>query len=116
MSPRFNRPGRVRMARRWARAGLAGVLLSCGGDHAINPVAAATITWTGTAGGPNWAAPMNWDLNRPPFNGDDVFFGPSPQTATVDNLTSRTVSSITFDPAVAAMYSVTVTGNATLCA
>src|SRR4051812_27506300 len=100
MGSRLDRRRRTGRGRGWSGAGVLGVVLGCGAA-AESRAGAATITWTGAAGGPNWAAPMNWDLNHPPFNGDDVFFGPSPQTATVDNITFRTLASITFDPAVA---------------
>ncbi|EEF57349.1 hypothetical protein, partial [Pedosphaera parvula] len=56
---------------------------------------AANITWTNTVGG-SWSDAMNWDLNRTPIPGDDVFINVDGTYAiTVDNSFDANAQNVT---------------------
>ncbi len=58
---------------------------------------AATALWTGqSSGADTWSAPSNWLASYRPMDGDDVVFGSSARTTSVNNIAALTINTLQF--------------------
>ena len=62
--------------------------------HAAPAAVPGPLVWVG-GHGPNWSTAANWSPARPPVNGDELSFDPSPTPQSTNDLADLTLSSIT---------------------